>query len=398
VTTHWDHVKQQFTQNTSGMLDFAAMVAGTRPDVVVQALRDRAADLDGGGYAFWLREDGQLRDDALQAANRYLNVQNGQVAFTHSTSMGLAQVLGGVHIKPGMEILISANEHQVAMETLTLRARREGTPFRRVRLYRSSVTLSSDEIVQNLANDIRPWTRVLLLAWVYSSDGVKLPIADIAGLVADVNRNRPDEERVLFVVDGVHGFGIERDDFPTLGCDFLVAGCHKLLYGPRGTALICGTEASWRQVVPWVAKLSGSSRFPGADHVPGGVKVYENIYALKESFEFHLDIGKGEIADRLHALAAVLKQRLGAITGVTVRTPVSPALSAAMVCFDVCDVPADTVKQSLLEFKVMASTSAWDLHEGRNHVRLSVSLALDEGDVQTVVDAVARIAASRCKS
>jgi selenocysteine lyase/cysteine desulfurase len=392
--TNWANVKNEFTQNRSGMLDFAAMVTGTRPRQVVEALADRAAALDAGGYAHWFEHDGRLRDEALVKAAEYLDADEGEVTFTHSTSMGLAQVLGGVPIKAGQEILISANEHQVATETLMLRARRDQTPFRRVQLFRSSLTLSASEIVQNLAAEIRPWTRILTLAWVYSSDGVKLPIAKIARLVADHNRTRSEDDRLLFVVDGVHGLGIEADGFKSLACDFLVAGCHKLLYGPRGTAVICGKAASWKHVVPWVAKLGGSSRIPGSDHVPGGVKIYENIYALQEAFDFHLDVGKPAIADRLHHLASELKKQLTAINGVTVRTPASPDLSSAMVSFDVARWTADQVKTALLDarHKVMASTSAWDYHEGRNHVRLSISLALDENDIATAVGEIAHIA------
>jgi selenocysteine lyase/cysteine desulfurase len=57
-------------------------------------------------------------------------------------------------------------------------------------------------------------------------------------------RPRP-EDRVFLCVDGVHGFGVEAATPAALGCDSLVAGCHKWLFGPRGTGLIWGRSDAW---------------------------------------------------------------------------------------------------------------------------------------------------------
>ena len=52
--------------------------------------------------------------------------------------------------------------------------------------------------------------------------------------------SRPERERVLLCVDGVHGFGVEETSPAELGCDLFAAGCHKWLFGPRGTGLLWG--------------------------------------------------------------------------------------------------------------------------------------------------------------
>jgi aspartate aminotransferase-like enzyme len=46
------------------------------------------------------------------------------------------------------------------------------------------------------------------MTWVHSG-GVKLPIGEIGAIVDRHNRNRSDAERIVYVVDGVHGFGVE---------------------------------------------------------------------------------------------------------------------------------------------------------------------------------------------
>lgn len=70
--------------------------------------------------------------------------------------------------------------------------------------------------------------------------GLKLPIREIADALAELNRDRHEGDRALLCVDGVHGLGVEDLSMQDLGCDFFVAGCHKWLFGPRGTGLVWG--------------------------------------------------------------------------------------------------------------------------------------------------------------
>ncbi|MCY5846756.1 aminotransferase class V-fold PLP-dependent enzyme, partial [Salmonella enterica subsp. enterica serovar 1,4,[5],12:i:-] len=90
------------------------------------------------------------------------------------------------------------------------------------------------------------------MTWVQSGSGVKLPIGEIGRLVEALNRNRDDKDRILYVVDGVHGFGVENLDFPAMHCDFFIAGTHKWMFGPRGTGLVCARDAENNYVTPMV--------------------------------------------------------------------------------------------------------------------------------------------------
>ena len=80
---------------------------------------------------------------------------------------------------------------------------------------------------------------------------------------------RDERDRVLFCVDGVHGLGIEDVTVDDPGCDFLIAGTRKWLFRPRGTGLIWGHA---------------------------------------EAFQFHLDIGKARVQERIHTLNAQAKE------------------------------------------------------------------------------------------
>lgn len=97
---------------------------------------------------------------------------------------------------------------------------------------------------------IGPRARVLALTWVHSSTGLKIPVRAICDAVADINRGRDENRRVLVCVDAVHGFGNQDDSFSDLGYDLMMTSCHKWLFGPRGTGIVAGTRAGWAAMRP----------------------------------------------------------------------------------------------------------------------------------------------------
>src|ERR687888_417984 len=128
-------------------------------------------------------------------------------------------------------------------------------------------------------------------------------------------------ERVLVCVDGVHGLGVEDGPIAALGADFFVAGCHKWLFGPRGTGLVWGRgEAAWSAVRPTIPTFS-DGRTPGGRMTPGGFHSFEHRWALSAAFDLHTSLGPSRVAERIHALNRQLKEGLASIGGVRLYTP-----------------------------------------------------------------------------
>ena len=390
----WRRLRSEFKLDRD-VSHFATLVLASHPRAVSQEIRTYRDGLDKLSHAFFTDNSARRRNEVLAAVAEYCQISPGLIALTHSTTVGLAQVIGGMRVAPGQEILTSRTEHPATTETLQLRAERDGTPFRQVALYRDSRTVSADEILQNLRAEIRPWTRLLTLTWVSSTDGVKLPLKAVSALVAEENqRRRYLEDRLLFVVDGVHGFGIEAMNFQDLGCDFFVAGTHKGILGPRGTGLILGKTESWSQVVPFVAKLSGANDGPASRHVPGGVKAYDHWWALSAAFAFHTELGKADVQLELHRQAKYLKDRLQAVgCGVVLVTPDSMEFSSAIVCIDLPNMTPPEVTRRLLAVGVLVSETPWDAAAARTHVRIGVSLATTDEEIDHLIDCIRALAA-----
>jgi isopenicillin-N epimerase len=336
-----------------------------------------------------------------RAAAGYLDGRSEEVALTDSTTEGLALIYNGLMLKAGDEILTTTHEHFVHHEAIRLAAERNGASTRRIALYDMPSVASADEMVARLRRAIGPRTRVVGLTWVHSSSGVKLPVRALSQAVADVNRHRSETERVLVVLDAVHGFGNQDETLVQLGCDFVASGTHKWIFAPRGTGIIWAPEKNWGLLRPTIPSFYSGEPFAywekgqlprtptrAAWVSPGGFKAYEHQWAMAEAFEFHQRIGRKRVADRVAALNTQCKEGLAAIPRISVLTPRDPALSAGVICFEVAGQTAQETVRRLLKRNVIASTSPYRI----SCARLSPSLVNDEREVDKAVRAVHEIA------
>jgi selenocysteine lyase/cysteine desulfurase len=317
--------------------------------------------------------------------------------------MGLGLVYARLRLEPGDEVVTTEHEFYATHEALRLRQALDGVTVRRIRLYDEPESASRDAMVAAVAGALGPRTRCLALTWVHSSSGVKLPLREIAATVAHTNRNRRERERILLCVDGVHGFGVEDGSPVELGADVFVTGCHKWLFGPRGTGLVWAAPHAWERLAPTIPSFDESAYLawimgrppddtpPGPLMTPGGFHSFEHRWALAEAFRFHDELGGREkVAATTRALAARLKEGLAEIQGVMVKTPRDDALSSGLVCIDVLGTSApEAVARLRDEHRVVASVTPY----ATRYLRFGPSVANTEDDVDRTLAAVASVAA-----
>ncbi len=78
----------------------------------------------------------------------------------------------------------------------------------------------------------------------------------------ELNQKRDEQDRIIYVVDGVHGFGVEDVSFADFDCDYFIAGTHKWLFGPRGTGVIIArSEQLQEHLVPSIPTFSRADNF-----------------------------------------------------------------------------------------------------------------------------------------
>ena len=264
--------------------------------------------------------------------------------------------------------------------------------------------ISADEIVARIAKAIRPNTRVVGVTWVHSSTGLKLPIRHIADAIAEVNAKRAATRRVLLVVDGVHGIGVESPDIVKMGADAFAAGTHKWIFGPRGTGFVWAKPDVWASMRPLIPTFTSFETFAGwMDEkppqgtpranwfTPGGFWAFEHYWAVPAAVDFHRRIGSQRITERIHHLNAMMKEELAKMPHVVLYTPRSEELSAGIICFDVKGkTQVQVVNQLIEKDRILASTTPYKV----SYARVAFGIQNNEAEVEKTVRAIAALGKS----
>jgi selenocysteine lyase/cysteine desulfurase len=396
----WAWVRDQFDASRD-WAHFASFYITSHPRPVREAIDKLRRELDENPFA--VVEHGLFirPQEVRTAAASYLGGTPDEIALTRCTTEGLSLVYAGLALRPGQEILTTTHDHYSHYEAIRLAGRRGGASERRIALYDDPARAAEDEIVDRLRRALGPKTRAVGITWVHSSTGVKIPVRRVADAIAEANKARASADRILLIVDGVHGFGVEDEPVAALGCDFFAAGTHKWIFGPRGTGILWGRRDAWPPVQPTIppfemgpfgAWLEGRAPGPtqGAWVSPGGFHAYEHMWALPAAFAFHGQIGRSRIAGRIHELNVRIKEGLATVPGLKLHTPRDVRLSSGLVAFEVAGKTPEDVVHRLAARRIVASTSPYK----PSYVRLAGSLLNTPEEVDMAVRAVRELGAA----
>lgn len=395
----WASVRDLFPLSAD-KVHMSAMLISSHPTPVQNAIDEYRRTLNADPAGFLEENNERLTNSVRAAAGAYFGVDARDVALTDSATMGIGLVYNALRLRSGQELLTTDQDYFVTHEALRLAAERSGARLRTVSLYQDVKSVTSSEMLERLRAGLTPATRVLALTWVHSSTGLKIPAGEIAKLVSELNARRDKEDRILFCLDGTHGVGNQVPRFADLGCDFLMSGGHKWLFGPRGTGFVIAKPDAWQDCHPiipsfidgqvldgWIAREAPPGPTTAARMTPGGFKSFEHVWALAEAFALHQKIGPERIKDRTDGLADRLKTNLAEVKAVRLQTPPGSDLAAGIVSFDVDGMSPHAAVQALRRHQVIASVAPY----ATPHVRLTPSLQNNEGDVDTAVDALRRL-------
>ncbi len=384
---------------THDYIHLATFLLASHPAPVSREIERHRRGLDDNPADYYRGRSASIDVKVAKSAAAYMGGGWNQIALTDSTTMGLAMVYSGLKVGPGDELLQTVHDHYSTDMSLAHKAERSGATVKQLALYDDPAEVSVTQCQQRLREGITDATRVVAVTWVHSSTGVKLPVKALAEVVREANASRDEADRILFCVDGVHGFGIEDEDVAKLGCDAFVAGTHKWIFGPRGTGVIWGNDRLWSRsepVIPgfgisyavWLGMVPAAKVPPGMHFTPGGFHSFEHRWALPPAFELHQQLGKANVQARIHALNSQTKEGLAAMPHVRLHTPMSPELSSGLVCFDVDGMkPADVVKGLHDKGIIMSSTPY-----RQSHARFAPSLLNNEGEIERALAEIRALA------
>lgn len=369
------------------LVHLAGLLQASHPEPVQRAIATYRAELDRNPASYLNRNYRQNERRTREAAARFLGARPDEIGLTFNTTTGLGLLYGGVVVRRGQELLTTEHDYSMTHDALDMRAARTGASVRKIRLYDHGAAADEDEMIERLVREIRDHTRVVALTWVHSSTGVKLPLQRMAERIHALNQNRAESDRVLVMVDAVHALGVEDFSVDALGVDFLAAGTHKWLNGPRGTGLVYGTSRSHGAVEPVLPTFTHDAGW-GGRMSPGGFHAFEHRWAVREAFALQESLGRERIQAHIHALASQLKQGLAPIRSIELHTPSQPRISSGIVCFTVRGRSPRQMVDALRSRGIIASTTPYS----PSYARLTPGLMNSSDDVDKAIAALRSVA------
>jgi selenocysteine lyase/cysteine desulfurase len=388
----WQGVRDQFPLSRD-LIHLAGFFLASHPTPVREAIERHRAGLDADPIGYWFDHEKKQEAAVLKAAAVYLGVDPREIALTDSTTMGLGLLYGSVTLGREQEILTTTHDHYSTETSLRLRAERTGATVRRIPLYEKLRNVTPERLVETLVNAVGPRTRIVAVTWVHSSTGLKLPIAAMARAIQELNASRAEHDRIFLCVDGVHALGVEDFRLSEVGCDFLIAGTHKWMFGPRGTGLVWGHPRAWpiaNAIIPtfdsdaydmWMKVIPPKPLPPAVYMTPGGFHSFEHRWALDQAFLFHQALGKSRVTRRIRELNDQLKQGLASMPRITLHTPLAHDLSAGIVCFEVAGMSPHQVVTELRRKRIVASVTPY----ATQYARVAPGLLNSEAEIETAL-------------
>ncbi len=295
---------------------------------------------------------GELR--ALYATALGCDTQD--LALTTSTSEGIAQIIGGLELSPGDEIVTSDEEHPGLLGALGAARELKGVTVREVAL-------------ADVADAVGPKTRLLACSHVGWMSGSIAPRE-----LAEVD--------VPVVLDGAQGVGAVPIDVKALGCDAYAGAGQKWLCGPDGSGMLYVSEGLRERVkVPRRGYPNLADPNEGLDaRLHEDARRFDSLSLSAETVACALaatrlleSVGWSEVHERARMLAAQLAELLQE-RGIEV----APRDESTLVSFASEDPEGERAR--LAEGGVVLRNIP-----GRPWLRASVGAWNDEGDLERLI-------------
>ncbi len=206
-------MRSQFDRDHSH-IQMSQMLLASHPRPVAEEIERQRKAYDTNPATYW--EDNWLNAEVnvAKAAAKYMGVDAGEIALTDSTTMATSMLFNGMKLKPGDEVLQTTHDHYVTDMAIEYACKKKGVKSRKVEEYADPRTVTVEEVTGNIAKAIRPETRVVMVTWVQSCTGVKLPIREIGEVVAAANEGRSEDNRIYYDHRSARGPGPARRSAP----------------------------------------------------------------------------------------------------------------------------------------------------------------------------------------
>jgi cysteine desulfurase / selenocysteine lyase len=318
----------------------------------------------------------------------FLGAGTSEVAFVTNTTEGLSFVAGGLDWQPGDKVVVPACEFPSTHLPWDALADR-GVEVISVAPVSDIQALPLDAFDAALQTG---QVRVVVTSWVQFGRGWRVDLESLARLC--------HQHDALLCADIIQGLGAIPLHLASTGVDFAAADAHKWLLGPEGigllyvadrnTDLLRPLEPGWNSMVhrgdwnnPRLDWDPSARRFEGGTHNIGG------IFGLGAAVDLIVAAGTDKVWSHIDGLTRHLTTELDRM-GLHVSRARDARARSGIVSFGVPGQAPEDICAALRAEGILSAPRA-----GR--VRLSPHGYNDTGDIEHVLDALAKFRTTPCQ-
>ena len=300
-----------------------------------------------------------LAEKTRMIAARFLGCDLSELVITNSTTSGMNAVAQGLRLASGDRILITDQEHGGGLHCWQYFEKYYGAKIDTVAIPQGEFNASA--IVEKVKNAINPQTKVISVSHVFSSTGLRMPVAEISALARS--------NGAFCIVDGAQAAGAINVDVKELGCHAYATSGHKWLLGPKGTGLLYISKDAQAAIRPMQFDGSYNTYNNG-----NGVVNLPCILGLAKSIEYLESVGINKVEEHNLSLRNRLYERLKNVPNVTIVSPPAGQLASPMLALLLTDkFPRQEFVKMLLD-KHKISIRPTHKEFGFNGIRFSMHI------------------------
>ena len=232
-----------------------------------------------------------------------------EIAIHRNTTESLANIIFGLPLKAGDEVVLSKQDYPNMMNAWKQRAHRDKIVLKWVNL--DPVMEAESAIVNKYEELFTAKTKLVHITHSINWSGQILPVAAIA--------KKAKAQNIEVLVDGAHTFAQLDFKIPDLQCDYFGTSLHKWLCAPFGTGMLYVKKDKIKKIYP----LMAAPQFKSAD-----IRKFEHIgtrsiaieQGIGQAIDFHQMIGSQRKEARLRFLKEYWTQGVLPFKGVHINT------------------------------------------------------------------------------
>jgi len=318
------------------------------------------------------RDAAPLAEKTRTVAAAFLGCELSELMMTRSTTDGMNAIAQGLRLKSGDRIITTDQEHDGGLNCWRYFAKYYGVIIDNIIIPPGENETS--KILERIRKVITTETKLVSISHIFSSSGLRLPIAEISALAHSKN--------IFCIVDGAQAAGAIKVNVKELGCDAYATSGHKWLMGPKGTGLLYLSKGVQDEIRPMQFEVSYNTY-----NNSGGVANLPCILGLGVAIEQLSAIGMEKVEQHNIALRNRLYDGLSDIHKLKiVSPPPGPLVSPLLSCRLPDDIDATLFSKMLLE---KHKISFRPVHkQWFNGIRFSMHIFNTEKEVDVVVQTV----------